>query len=461
MNPEHSVDDLPAQLAAKIHVHDWTGCWLWTGSTRADGYPLVKWKRSTRSAHRVTWEVLEGELGDDDEVDHRCRYRACVRPRSGHCQAVDAATNARRRDAAARVKRDGLRAEPVLLAMLERRRRVDMDDAITDLANKGFTTAQAHDARRLIGAVSVRDVGGWAWCVPGATPAELLGLDGVEAEDVADRVATLRRLNDRDVVEGLQGVTAEDLADARDTAARVEAAADVVELGEATGEARRGRERAELDEARRAAGVEPERPMTEDEADEAERVLAVLGGDEDPGPSRPAWGRRTPDAASAAPTAEDMPDRAAKVARSWVAERVAARGERPEGESAEPAGERRVLGEASPAELARRRERRRRRGPGARDRRAADAAAAGVLARGGSELQARGARRRVLVEAGQAAAARDRARPADWYSTACVAAVAVMLTVLVMVHVVAPRFGPAEPPVWTGVGSERADCSTC
>lgn len=62
------------------------GCWLWTGARLklADGTPtygvMMVTKGQTALAHRLAFELANGELRDDDVVCHRCDNPGCVRP---------------------------------------------------------------------------------------------------------------------------------------------------------------------------------------------------------------------------------------------------------------------------------------------------------------------------------------------------------------------------------------------
>lgn len=57
------------------------GCWDWVGTRRPDGYGKFwdgsgEWVR----AHRFSYELFVGPIGDGLVVDHLCRNRRCVNP---------------------------------------------------------------------------------------------------------------------------------------------------------------------------------------------------------------------------------------------------------------------------------------------------------------------------------------------------------------------------------------------
>lgn len=55
------------------------GCWLWTASTQ-NGYGMMSYEGHKVYAHRVSWLLHFGVIGDDLFVLHRCDNRLCVRP---------------------------------------------------------------------------------------------------------------------------------------------------------------------------------------------------------------------------------------------------------------------------------------------------------------------------------------------------------------------------------------------
>lgn len=56
-----------------------SGCWLWTGNTRPDGYGLICVDGRLERAHRVGYELFKGPLGKLDAL-HKCDNPPCVNP---------------------------------------------------------------------------------------------------------------------------------------------------------------------------------------------------------------------------------------------------------------------------------------------------------------------------------------------------------------------------------------------
>ena len=58
-----------------------SGCWIWTGSTMADGYGNFTLNRRVFYAHRTSYEAANGDGSSVGYVvRHRCDLRCCVNP---------------------------------------------------------------------------------------------------------------------------------------------------------------------------------------------------------------------------------------------------------------------------------------------------------------------------------------------------------------------------------------------
>lgn len=64
-----------------------TGCWLWTGNVRRDGYGRISIAHNRQElAHRLFYEQSVGPIPPGLQIDHLCRQRSCVNPR--HLEVV-------------------------------------------------------------------------------------------------------------------------------------------------------------------------------------------------------------------------------------------------------------------------------------------------------------------------------------------------------------------------------------
>ena len=76
------------------------GCWLWTGETNNKGYGRISrgnnryGLRERFLAHRVSYELVNGQVPEDMDLDHLCRVRLCVNP--SHLEPVSRSENNRR-----------------------------------------------------------------------------------------------------------------------------------------------------------------------------------------------------------------------------------------------------------------------------------------------------------------------------------------------------------------------------
>lgn len=55
-----------------------SGCWIWEGQKRPDGYGMLS--GSKMRAHRYAWEIVNGPVPEGLCVLHRCDNPSCVNP---------------------------------------------------------------------------------------------------------------------------------------------------------------------------------------------------------------------------------------------------------------------------------------------------------------------------------------------------------------------------------------------
>lgn len=71
---------LRERLLGKAVINRETGCWEWVGAKSVNGYGQFGIGGFRRIAHRVSYELLEGPIGDGLVLDHLCRVRHCINP---------------------------------------------------------------------------------------------------------------------------------------------------------------------------------------------------------------------------------------------------------------------------------------------------------------------------------------------------------------------------------------------
>lgn len=95
---------LAARLLANSKLDPLTGCRIWTGKTskrRGGGLDgrinlRINGRHVTRRAHRISFEVFNGPIPPEHEIDHTCVNSLCIEPT--HLEAVTHAINVERRD---------------------------------------------------------------------------------------------------------------------------------------------------------------------------------------------------------------------------------------------------------------------------------------------------------------------------------------------------------------------------
>jgi hypothetical protein len=68
------------RFMAKV-VKDPSGCWLWTGATKASGYGSIMIRSYVVDyAHRASWMIHYGDIPPLLNVCHKCDRPGCVNP---------------------------------------------------------------------------------------------------------------------------------------------------------------------------------------------------------------------------------------------------------------------------------------------------------------------------------------------------------------------------------------------
>ena len=57
-----------------------SGCLIWQGRPRPDGYGVINVRCRTELAHRFAWRVRNGPVPKGALLSHRCDERRCVNP---------------------------------------------------------------------------------------------------------------------------------------------------------------------------------------------------------------------------------------------------------------------------------------------------------------------------------------------------------------------------------------------
>ncbi len=68
-----------------------SGCWIWMGRTRPNGYGVFSILRRLELAHRISFWLYRGAMQPGKQLDHLCRVKLCVNP--FHLREVTARVN--------------------------------------------------------------------------------------------------------------------------------------------------------------------------------------------------------------------------------------------------------------------------------------------------------------------------------------------------------------------------------
>lgn len=81
MGRPYNIETLEEKIRRQTKI-DKNGCWIWQGGSAANGYGMcyVQRIRANRGAHRVAWEVFNGQIPEGMNVCHRCDTPKCCNP---------------------------------------------------------------------------------------------------------------------------------------------------------------------------------------------------------------------------------------------------------------------------------------------------------------------------------------------------------------------------------------------
>lgn len=75
-----SMKELVERFNVKWILNNITGCHEWTACHLPNGYGAIQYEGKKLSAHRVSWQLHNGEIPEGMHVLHKCDNRRCVNP---------------------------------------------------------------------------------------------------------------------------------------------------------------------------------------------------------------------------------------------------------------------------------------------------------------------------------------------------------------------------------------------
>lgn len=82
------------RFTSKYLINKETNCWEWNAYIGYKGYGRFGFNGRVDYAHRVSYMLFNGEIGDGLVIDHLCRNRSCVNPK--HLEQVTSSENTAR-----------------------------------------------------------------------------------------------------------------------------------------------------------------------------------------------------------------------------------------------------------------------------------------------------------------------------------------------------------------------------
>lgn len=76
-----SYRPLSERFHEKYQPVPFSGCWIWEAATDRKGYGQIGIEdQKHKSAHRVSWELHNGNIPEGKHILHRCDVPSCVNP---------------------------------------------------------------------------------------------------------------------------------------------------------------------------------------------------------------------------------------------------------------------------------------------------------------------------------------------------------------------------------------------
>lgn len=74
------MTDILQRIKERVQIDPKTGCWLWTGTKKPNGYGDISIGGKSRLLHRVMWEETYGPIPGGLCVCHTCDVKHCCSP---------------------------------------------------------------------------------------------------------------------------------------------------------------------------------------------------------------------------------------------------------------------------------------------------------------------------------------------------------------------------------------------
>jgi hypothetical protein len=72
--------NIEEKLASRYIPEPNSGCWIWLGNIKKNGYGSLTVGEKNLYAHRLSYEISNGPIPKGKVLDHKCRVRCCCNP---------------------------------------------------------------------------------------------------------------------------------------------------------------------------------------------------------------------------------------------------------------------------------------------------------------------------------------------------------------------------------------------